>query len=138
MSRRPEVDPATFATELGILAIRGFEDMGKRARDLMIRNKFIAAQQSCELRRHLDGVSSDASIQDIVDKVIPGSRIIGEAAQTRNFLGQFTRWRRTPSHQLCRRRRYMKSGDSYCRRRQCRHRVRFRRTVSCSYSAYWG
>ena len=33
----------------------------------MIRNKFIAAQQSCELRRHLDGASSDASIQDIVD-----------------------------------------------------------------------
>ena len=66
-SRCPEVDPATFATELGILAIRGFEDMGKRARDLMIRNKFIAAQQSGELRRHLDGVSSDASIQDIVD-----------------------------------------------------------------------
>ena len=33
----------------------------------MIRNKFIAAEQSCELRRHLDGVSSDASIQDIVN-----------------------------------------------------------------------
>ena len=41
--------------------------MGKRARDLMIRNKFIAAQQSCELRRYLDGASSDASIQEIVD-----------------------------------------------------------------------
>ena len=41
--------------------------MGESARDLMIRNKFIAAQQSCELRRHLNGVSSDASIQDIVD-----------------------------------------------------------------------
>ena len=33
----------------------------------MIQNKFIAAQQSCELRRHLDGASSDASIRDIVD-----------------------------------------------------------------------
>ena len=40
--------------------------MGKRARDLMIRNKFIAAQQSCELHQHLDGASSDASIRDIV------------------------------------------------------------------------
>ena len=66
-SRRPGVDPAKFAMELGILAFRGFEDMGKCARDLMIRNKFIAAQQSCELRQHLDGASSDASIRDIVD-----------------------------------------------------------------------
>ena len=61
------MDPATFATELGILAVCGFADMGERARDLMIRNKFIAAQQSCELRRHLDGAAADASIRDIVD-----------------------------------------------------------------------
>ena len=39
---------ATLATELGILAVRGFADMGESARDLMIRNKFIAAQQSCD------------------------------------------------------------------------------------------
>ena len=67
VSRRPGVDPATFATELGILAVRGFGDMGKRARDLMVRNKFIAAQQSFGLRRYLDGVSSDAPIREIVD-----------------------------------------------------------------------
>ena len=66
-SRRPGMDPATFATELGILAVRGFENMGKRARDLMVRNKFIAAQQSYALRRHLDGASVDASIGEIVD-----------------------------------------------------------------------
>ena len=60
-------DPATFATELGILAVRGFADMSGKAQDLMIRNKFIAAQQSCELRRHLDGAAEDASIGDIVD-----------------------------------------------------------------------
>ena len=41
--------------------------MGKRARDLMVRNKFIAAQQSCGLRRYLVGVSSDAPIREIVD-----------------------------------------------------------------------
>ena len=34
------VDPATFATELGILAVRVFGDMGKRARDSMVRDKF--------------------------------------------------------------------------------------------------
>ena len=61
--RRPGLDPATFATELGILALRGFSDMKEKARDLMVRNKLIAAQQSCDLRRHLDG----ASIGDIVD-----------------------------------------------------------------------
>ena len=33
----------TFATELGILAVRGFADMNRKARDLMIRNKFIAS-----------------------------------------------------------------------------------------------
>ena len=63
----PGLDPATFATELGILAIRGFADMKEKARDLMIRNKFIAAQRSCDLRRHLDGATEEASIGDIVD-----------------------------------------------------------------------
>ena len=63
--RRPGVNPTTFTTELGILAVRGFADMSGKARDLMIRNKFIAAQRSCELRRH--GAAEDASIGNIVD-----------------------------------------------------------------------
>ena len=112
-SRRPGVDPATFATELGILAVRGFENMGERARDLMIQNKFIAAQQSCELRRHLDGASADASIRDIVDscRVIPRPGIVGMVDQTRNFHRKFPRWRRTPTHKWRRqnRRRYTKT-----------------------------
>ena len=66
-SRRPGTDPAMFATELGILAVCGFGDMGKRARDSMVRDKFIAAQRNCGLHRHLDGASSDASIREIVD-----------------------------------------------------------------------
>ena len=41
MSRRPGVDPATFAMELGILAVRGFGDMGKRARDSMVRDNLL-------------------------------------------------------------------------------------------------
>ena len=65
--RQPGVDPATFATELGILAVWGFGDMGNRARDSMIRDTFILSQRNCGLRRHLDGVSSDTSIRDIVD-----------------------------------------------------------------------
>ena len=39
--RQPGVDPATFATDLGILAIQGFGDMKEQARDTMIRDKFI-------------------------------------------------------------------------------------------------
>ena len=67
-TRQPEMDPATFATELEILAVRGFGDMGKRARDWMIRDRFIAAQRCCGLRRHLDGVPPDTPIRDIVDR----------------------------------------------------------------------
>ena len=50
-TRRTGLDPATFATELEILAVRGFGDMGKCARNWMVRDKFIAAQRSCGLRR---------------------------------------------------------------------------------------
>ena len=65
--RRPGLDPATFATELGILAIQGFEDMKEQARDTMIRDKFIASQRQCALRRQLDGFAQDTPIGEIVD-----------------------------------------------------------------------
>ena len=65
--RHPGLDPATFTMELGILALRGFSDMKEKARDLMVRNKFIASQQSCDLRRHLDSAKPETSIVDIVD-----------------------------------------------------------------------
>ena len=53
--RQPGLDPATFATDLGMLAIQGFRDMKEQARDTMIRDKFIAGQGQCALRRQLDG-----------------------------------------------------------------------------------
>ena len=65
--RRPGLDPATFATELGILAIQGFEAMKEQARDTMIRDKFIASQGQCALRRQLDGFAQDTPIGEIVD-----------------------------------------------------------------------
>ena len=65
--RRPGLHPATFATELGILAIQGFEDMKERDRDTMIRDKFIAGQRQCALRRQLDGFAQDTPIGEIVD-----------------------------------------------------------------------
>ena len=65
--RRLGLDPATFVTELGILAIQGFEDMKEQARDTMIRDKFIAGQRQCALRRQLDGFTQDTPIGEIVD-----------------------------------------------------------------------
>ena len=65
--RRLGLDPATFAAELGILALCRFSDMKEKARDLMVRNKFIASQQSCDLRRHLDSAAPETLIGDIVD-----------------------------------------------------------------------
>ena len=65
--RRPGLDPATFATELGILAIQGFEDMKEQARDTMIRDKFITGQRECALRRQLDDFAQDTPIGEIVD-----------------------------------------------------------------------
>ena len=54
--RRPGLDLATFATEFGILDLRGFSDM-----------KDIVAQQSCDFPRYLDGAAPEATIWDIVD-----------------------------------------------------------------------
>ena len=39
----------------------------QRFGDMMIRDKFIAAQRHCGLRRHLDGVPPDTPIWEIVD-----------------------------------------------------------------------
>ena len=52
--RQPGLDPATFATDLGILAIQGFEDMKEQARDTMIRDKFIAGQRQCAIGEIVD------------------------------------------------------------------------------------
>ena len=65
--RRPGLDLATFATELGILALRGFSDMKEKASDLMVWDKFIASHQNCDLRRHLDSSAPETLIGDIVD-----------------------------------------------------------------------
>ena len=58
-TRREGEDPATFAMALEILVIRGFGDMGVRARTRMVRERFISDQHSCGLRHHLDSVPVD-------------------------------------------------------------------------------
>ena len=65
--RHPGLDPATFATDLGMLAIQGFGDMKEQARDTMIRDKFINGQEQCALRRQLDGFAPGTPIGEIVD-----------------------------------------------------------------------
>ena len=41
--------------------------MNEQARDTMIRDKFIADQRQCALRRQLDGFAQDTPIGEIVD-----------------------------------------------------------------------
>ena len=59
--------PSIFATALETLAINTFGDMGQTAQVRIIRDRFIAGQISCELRRHLDSVAAETHIRDIVD-----------------------------------------------------------------------
>ena len=70
--RQPGLDPATFATDLGILAIQGFEDMKEQARDTMIRDTFIAGQEQCALRRQLDGFAQDTPIGSETRRTVVG------------------------------------------------------------------
>ena len=50
-----------------MLEIQGFGDMREQARDTMIRDKFIAGQEQCALRRQLDGFAQGTPIGQIVD-----------------------------------------------------------------------
>ena len=59
-----EEDPAAFATQL---AVRGFGDVGPRARTRMVCDRFKSGQRDCGLRCHLDSVPPDTPIRDIVD-----------------------------------------------------------------------
>ena len=61
-------DPSIFVIALETLAMKAFGDMGQMARFRLVRDRFIAGQDSCELRRHLDSVSPETPIWDIVDR----------------------------------------------------------------------
>ena len=61
-------DPAIFATALETLAVKTFGDMGQTARLRLIRDRFIAGHSNCDLRRHLDSVSPETPIRDVVDR----------------------------------------------------------------------
>ena len=61
-------DPAIFVTALETLAVKAFGDMGQTARLRLIRDRFIAGHSNCDLRRHLDSVSPETPIRDVVDR----------------------------------------------------------------------
>ena len=61
-------DPAIFATALETLAVKAFGDMGQTARLCLIWDRFIAGLSNCDLRRHLDSVSPETPIRDVVDR----------------------------------------------------------------------
>ena len=58
---------ATYATNLGMLAIQGFGDLRGQIRDGLMRDKFIDGQEQMVLRWQLDGFSQDTLIGEIVD-----------------------------------------------------------------------
>ena len=66
--RKPGEDPSNFSITLETLAIKAFGDMGQTARLRLIRDRFIAGHESCELRRHLDCLPPDTPLRDIVDR----------------------------------------------------------------------
>ena len=65
--RRPGDDPSVFAIELEMLARRGFTDINSSIQLQMVRDRFIAGQAECALRRHLDSMGPDTLMRDIVD-----------------------------------------------------------------------
>ena len=61
-------DPSIFAIALETLAVKAFGDMGQTALLRLIRNRFIAGNSSCELRRYFDSVPPETPIRDVVDR----------------------------------------------------------------------
>ena len=76
--------------------------MRKQARDTMIRDKFIAGQEHCALRRQLDGFAQDTPIGEIVDSCrvweshSDSDRMAGERVELKddNQLGDSRTWER--------------------------------------------
>ena len=66
--RKRGEDPSNFAISLETLAVKAFSNMGQTARLRLIRDRFIAGHESCDLRRYLDCVPPDMPPRDIVDR----------------------------------------------------------------------
>ena len=66
--RKRGEDPSNFVITLETLAAKAFDDMGQEARLRLIRDRFIAGHESCDLRRYMDCVPPDMPLRDIVDR----------------------------------------------------------------------
>ena len=66
--RKKGEDPSNFAITLETLAVKAFGNMGQIARLRLIRDRFIAGHENCDLRRYLDCVPPDTPLRDIVDR----------------------------------------------------------------------
>ena len=66
--RKPGEDPSNFGITLETLAVKAFGDMGQTAHLRLIRDRFIAGHESCEICRHLDCLPPDTPLRDIVDR----------------------------------------------------------------------
>ena len=82
--RRDGEDPSDLAVALETIAVKAFRDMGPNARTCLIRDSFIAGHPDCDLRLHLDSVTPDTPIQDIVDSC----RVWESHADTDDWLNQ--------------------------------------------------
>ena len=56
-----------FAIELETLAQSAFADVNTSVQLQLVRDRFIAGQVECALRRHLDSMGPDTPMWDIVD-----------------------------------------------------------------------
>ena len=66
--RKMGEDPSNFAIKLETLAVKAFGNMGQIARLRLIRDRFIAGHENCDLRRYLDCVPPDTPLRDIIDR----------------------------------------------------------------------
>ena len=57
-----------FCHSIRTLAVKAFGDVGQTARLRIIWDRFIAYHSNCDLRRHLDSVSPETPIRDVVDR----------------------------------------------------------------------
>ena len=85
-------DPSVFAIELETLARRAFADVNASIQLQLVRDRFIAGQAECALRRHLDSIGPDTLMRTLgtvaaCGRVMPRPRTVGEVAKTRNIAG---------------------------------------------------
>ena len=67
-ARHDGEDPSIFAINIETLTVKAFGDMVPSARLRLIQDRFIASNENCALRCHLDSVLPETPIRVIVDR----------------------------------------------------------------------